>query len=106
MGCSHGSWYAGIAAALLLSSGTVAGDPGKRAALLADAEFVVAAPAPMGSSQLQPDSFTRLTGWELRQGLYFGRRSGEHSGLAFIWQRTADDQLSLSTRGIRFVRRF
>ena len=99
-------WYSGIAAALLIGSGTVSADPAKLPHSLAAAQLVVEAPAPMGSSQLQPDSFTKLTGWEFREGLYFGKRSGEHSGLAFIWQPSADDQLSFSTRGFRFVRRF
>ncbi len=60
-------------------------------------------PAP--GQTLKLDGHTELQGWALPRGWYFGKHRGEHSGIGFLWQ-AADRQLSLSTKGIRFVRRF
>ena len=60
-------------------------------------------PAPGQSLKL--DGHTEVKGWALPRGWYFGKQRGEHSGIGFLWQ-AADRQLSLSTKGIRFVRRF
>ena len=51
------------------------------------------------------DGYTRLTGWQISQTWYFGKQRGADSGLGFVWQRD-DDQMSLSTEGLRFTRRF
>lgn len=56
-------------------------------------------------SHHQLDDFTEVTGWKLSQRWYFGRQKGADSGLAFVWQDDAD-QMSISTNGIRFTRRF
>lgn len=56
-------------------------------------------------SQYQLDDFTEVTGWKLSERWYFGRQKGADSGLAFVWQDDAD-QMSISTNGIRFIRRF
>jgi hypothetical protein len=56
-------------------------------------------------SQYQLDDYTEVTGWRLSDRWYFGRQKGADSGLAFVWQDKAD-QMSISTNGIRFTRRF
>ena len=56
-------------------------------------------------SQYELDDYTEVTGWRLSDRWYFGRQKGVESGLAFIWQDNAD-QMSISTNGIRFTRRF
>jgi hypothetical protein len=74
-------------------------------AALSHAAFAVASPSPMGMTKMQPGPHTTMTGWQLPHGWYFGKQGGEHSGLGFLWQN-ADDQISLSTKGIRLIRRF
>jgi hypothetical protein len=56
-------------------------------------------------SQYQLDDYTEVTGWRLSDRWYFGRQKGVESSLAFVWQDDAD-QMSISTNGIRFTRRF
>ncbi len=56
-------------------------------------------------SQYQLDDYTEMTGWRLSDRWYFGRHEGADSGLGFVWQDDAD-QMSISTNGIRFIRRF
>ncbi|HEY5681314.1 MAG TPA: hypothetical protein VIS55_14690 [Pseudomonadales bacterium] len=56
-------------------------------------------------SQYQLDDYTEVTGWRLSDRWYFGRQKGVDSGLGFVWQDEAD-QMSISTNGIRFTRRF
>ncbi len=56
-------------------------------------------------SQYQLDDYTEVTGWRLSDRWYFGRQKGVDSSLGFVWQDEAD-QMSISTNGIRFTRRF
>ena len=53
----------------------------------------------------QLDSGTRVTGWQLRDDVFFGRSKGDLSGVALIWQRSQTDQLSLSGSGLKLTRR-
>ena len=53
----------------------------------------------------QVDQGTRMTGWQLGEGLYFGRSKGELKGVALIWQRSQTAQVSLSGNGLRLTRR-
>ncbi len=54
------------------------------------------------------DHKTKVTGWRVAQGVYFGKAKakGEISGLAIVWQRRQDQQMSLSSHGLRFTKRF
>lgn len=53
----------------------------------------------------QLDSGTRLRGWQIGDGVYFGRSKGDTSGVALIWQRSQTQQVSLSGDGLRLTRR-
>ncbi len=59
----------------------------------------------IGITHYQLDHKTKVTGWRVAKGWYFGRQKGEDSGLTLVWQRK-QDQLSLSREGIRITRRF
>lgn len=56
-------------------------------------------------TRYQLDSGTRVTGWQLRDDVFFGRSKGDLSGVALIWQRSQTDQLSLSGSGLKLTRR-
>ena len=53
----------------------------------------------------QVDQGTRMTGWKLRDDVFFGKSKGDLSGVALIWQRSQTDQVSLSGSGLRLTRR-
>jgi len=53
----------------------------------------------------QVDQGTRMTGWKLRDDVYFGKSKGDLKGVALIWQRSQTDQVSLSGSGLRLTRR-
>lgn len=59
----------------------------------------------MGADSFRLDGGTRVVGWQVRDGLYFGKRKGELKGVALIWQRRANQQISLSEKGLRLTRR-
>ena len=67
-----------------------------------------------GVRRFNVDHRTRLTGWQLRDHLYFGRSKGkrnmqgkrELSGVALIWQPSQTQQVSLSGKGLKLTRRF
>jgi hypothetical protein len=51
------------------------------------------------------DGYTRVTGWRLSESWYFGRQKGGIGGLALVWQGSRD-QMTVSTEGLRLIRRF
>lgn len=58
-----------------------------------------------GVSEHSADSFTRMTGWRVSKSLHVGYQQGLDSGLSLLWQGERD-QMSVSSDGIRFTRRF
>jgi len=58
-----------------------------------------------GISERVTDDFTTVTGWHLGDSWHFGYQDGEDSGLSLLWQKK-QDQMSISSEGIRFTRRF
>lgn len=48
----------------------------------------------------------KLVGWKLSETLYFGRAKKEGATVSLVWEKTADQRLSVSTDGIKFTRRF
>ncbi len=62
----------------------------------------------LGTGRYALDHKTKVTGWRVAERVYFGRAKakGEISGLALVWQRRQDQQMSLSSRGLRFTKRF
>ncbi len=58
-----------------------------------------------GVAEQSADDFTRMTGWRLTDSLHLGYQQGLDSGLSLLWQGERD-QMSFSTEGIRFTRRF
>ncbi len=60
---------------------------------------------PSGIARYRLDHKTRVTGWRVAKGWFFGRQRGADSGLTLVWQ-SKQDQLSFSKDGIRFTRRF
>lgn len=59
----------------------------------------------LGINRFDLDSHTEILGWQLSNSMYFGRQSGEDSGLTFVWQKSSN-QVSLSKDGLRLTRRF
>ncbi|MEZ5556939.1 MAG: hypothetical protein R3E86_00110 [Pseudomonadales bacterium] len=59
----------------------------------------------LGINEIRSDDFTKITGWRLSTSWYFGHWDGEDSAIAFVWQKK-HDQMSFSTEGIRYTRRF
>ena len=51
------------------------------------------------------DADPQASRWQLSQTWYFGRDEGAESSVGFVWQRE-EDQMSITTKGIRFSRRF
>jgi hypothetical protein len=51
------------------------------------------------------DANPHTSGWQISQTWYFGRDEDKKSSVGFVWQRE-DDQMSITTKGIRFSRRF
>lgn len=51
------------------------------------------------------DGYTRVTGWRLGESWYFGKQRGGIGGLALVWQGDRD-QMTVSTEGLRLIRRF
>jgi hypothetical protein len=60
----------------------------------------------LGINYHQLDDHTRLLGWQLKDGWFFGRSRAESSEVALVWKKNSHDQLSLSKDGLRFLRRF
>lgn len=58
-----------------------------------------------GVAEHSADDFTRMTGWRVSKSLHVGYQQGLDSGLSLLWQGERD-QMSLSSDGIRFTRRF
>ena len=58
-----------------------------------------------GIAKYKLDQKTKVTGWRVAKGWYFGRQRGADSGLSLVWQRK-QDQLSFSKNGIRLTHRF
>jgi len=58
-----------------------------------------------GITELETDDYTKVTGWQLGHSWHFGYKEGKGSGLALVWQGERD-QMSISTDGVRFTRRF
>jgi hypothetical protein len=58
-----------------------------------------------GISERETDDFTTVTGWHVGDSWHFGYQDGEDSGLSLLWQKE-QDQMSISSEGIRFTRRF
>lgn len=58
-----------------------------------------------GANHFELAGGDRLTGWQVAQDWYFGRSKGELSGVALVWQRNADQRISLSDEGLRVTRR-
>jgi hypothetical protein len=59
----------------------------------------------LGITEHAADDYTTITGWRLSESVYFGSQDGEDSGLSLVWQHD-HDQMSISSDGIRFTRRF
>jgi hypothetical protein len=51
------------------------------------------------------DEDTRVIGWQLTDGIYFGRRQGEIDDFGFVFQR-GDTQYSVTEHGIGWRRSF
>jgi hypothetical protein len=51
------------------------------------------------------DSHTRVIGWRFGDSWYFGRQKGGIGGLALVWQGDRK-QMTVSTEGLRLIRRF
>jgi len=47
----------------------------------------------------------KLLGWKLSETLYFGRAKKEGATVSLVWEKSADQRLSLSTDGLKFTRR-
>lgn len=60
----------------------------------------------LGVNRYYLNHSTRLIGWQVGESLYFGRAKGEESGIALVWQRRWNQQVSLSNDGIRLTRHF
>ncbi len=60
----------------------------------------------LGVNRYYLNHATRLIGWQVGESLYFGRAKGEESGIALVWQRRWNQQVSLSNDGIRLTRHF
>lgn len=60
----------------------------------------------LGVNRYALNHATRLIGWQVGDGLYFGRAKGEESGIALVWQRRWNQQVSLSNDGLRLTRHF
>lgn len=60
----------------------------------------------LGVNRYYLNHSTRLIGWQVGEALYFGRAKGEESGIALVWQRRWNQQVSLSNDGIRLTRHF
>jgi hypothetical protein len=60
----------------------------------------------LGVNRYALNHATRLIGWQVGESLYFGRAKGEDSGIALVWQRRWNQQVSLSNDGIRLTRHF
>jgi hypothetical protein len=58
-----------------------------------------------GVAEQSADDFTRMTGWRLTKSWHLGYQQGLDSGLSLLWQGERD-QMSVSSDGIRFTRRF
>jgi hypothetical protein len=58
-----------------------------------------------GVAEHSADDFTRMTGWRISKSLHVGYQQGLESGLSLLWQGDRD-QMSFSSDGIRFTRRF
>lgn len=72
----------------------------------ANPEVVIRRSYPLGVNRYALNHATRLTGWQVGEDLYFGRAKGEDSGIALVWQRRWNQQVSLSNDGIRLTRHF
>ena len=59
----------------------------------------------LGITEHRADDYTTITGWRLGDTVYFGSQEGEDSGLSLVWQHD-HDQMSISSDGLRFTRRF
>ena len=88
---------------LLCLASPVCADDGADPAASPAFEFIDAHRLGMGRHQL--DDYTRVTGWQISRQWYFGQQRGKDSALGFVWQGDAE-QMSISTDGIRFIRRF
>ncbi len=71
-----------------------------------DSQFKIEDAQRFGITRHQLNHATRVTGWQISQKWYFGQQGGAESGISLVWQRSDDDQMSISTHGIRFTRRF
>ena len=60
----------------------------------------------LGVDRFDLDEHTEVIGWQLSQRWYFGRQDGLDSGLTFVWQQNARQQVSVSKEGLRLTRRF
>jgi len=58
----------------------------------------------LGIAEHELDADTEITGWRLNHSWYVGRRKGEDE-VSLVWQGR-HEQVSISTDGIRFTRRF
>ena len=68
-------------------------------------EFELDSAYQFGIDRHELDDYTRVTGWQVSDRWYFGKKRGDDSDFGFVWQREAD-QLSVSTGGVRLIRRF
>lgn len=60
----------------------------------------------LGVNRYSLNHASRLIGWQVGESLYFGRAKGGDSGIALVWQRRWNQQVSLSNDGIRLTRHF
>ena len=59
----------------------------------------------MGIVEHQLDDETEITGWRLNRSWYVGQQDGADDGFSLVWQGRRD-QVSISSDGLRFPRRF
>lgn len=94
---------AAMAAALMWTANPVWAEPPK------DASFDLNERLAMGLAEHRLDAGTKLIGWQLGGAWYLGHKDGKNGArdeaLSLIWQRR-HRQVSISTEGIRFTRRF
>ena len=84
--------------ALLWLAGPVRAEPPSVGGLELQETFL------LGISEHRVDAHTEIQGWRLNRAWYVGRQKGDDS-LSLVWQGT-HQQVSISTHGIRFTRRF
>lgn len=59
-----------------------------------------------GISRYQIGHKSNLIGWRMSERWYFGRHRADRSNVGFVWQKQANESVSIGHKGIRWVRMF